>query len=139
MNVNKSHIRLKNRLAVKTFSRSKRVESVRERARKCVTSLSLATARGEEASRTSAVTRTDLHSVGTPAGSLGLEEVKRSSETAVKVGTERQADTESGRLTAPSSPSPFLLKRPRAPDRWEEGRKPWLWTRDRAPNGRLAG
>lgn len=135
MHVNKSHIQLKN--ASQTFSRNKRVPSLCERAWKCVTSLSLTTARGKEASRTSAVTRTDLHSVGTPAGRLGLEEVKRSSETAVKVGTERQADTESGRLMAPSSPSPSLLKRPRAPDRWEEGRKPWLWTRDRAPNGRL--
>jgi len=35
-------------------------------------------------------------------------------------------------LSAPSPPFPPPLKRPRAPDRWEEGRKPWLWTRDRA-------
>lgn len=53
-------------------------KELRECAWKCVTSLSLTTVGEEETSRTSAATQTDLHSVGTPAGSLGLEEVERS-------------------------------------------------------------
>ncbi len=91
--------------------------------------------RRDKTSRTSVATRTDLHSVGTPAGSLGLEEVERIWETAVKVGTERQAGRRwiwQAGCCHPSPPFPPPLKQPRAPDRCEEGSKPWLWTRDRA-------